>query len=192
MLGELRFIDGRYRAYGQNLEIDPGRIVFAGPVEDAQLDVTAIRTAQDGTEAGLEVRGSAIEPEITLTSDPAMADADVLSYILYGQALSDGNASQQGQVAGAAATLGANVITTRLASGVGLDDARIEGTTQDEAELVAGKYITPSVYVSYGVGLFRPSNTFRIKYLLNSNWALQAESGDANGGDVLYQIERGR
>jgi translocation and assembly module TamB len=192
VLGELRFIDGRYRAYGQDLEIGPGRIIFAGPEEDAGLDVTAIRTAQDGTEAGLEVRGSGTAPEITLTSDPAMADADVLSYILYGQPLSDGNASQQGQVAGAAATLGANVLTTRLASQVGLDDARVEGTTQDQAQLVAGKYITPSVYVSYGVGLFRPSNTFRIKYLLNSNWALQAESGDANGGDVLYQIERGR
>jgi len=121
-----------------------------------------------------------------------MTDADVLSYILYGRPLSDGSASEQTQVAGAAATLGANVITTRLASQVGLDDARIEGSTRDQAELVAGKYLTPSVYVSYGVGLFKPSTTFRIKYLLNSKWALRAESGDANGGDIIYQIERGR
>ena len=42
------------------------------------------------------------------------------------------------------------------------------------------------------MGLFNPSNTFRIKYLLSSQWAVQAESGDANGGDILYQIERGR
>jgi translocation and assembly module TamB len=192
VLGELRFVDGRYRAYGQDLEIDPGRVVFSGPVEDVGLDVTAVRTASDGTEAGLEVRGSVVTPEITLISDPAMPDADVLSYILYGKPLSDGSASEQGRVAGAAATLGANVLTTRLASEVGLDDARIEGSTREQAELVAGKYLTPSIYVSYGVGLFRPSNTFRIKYLLNSNWALQAESGDANGGDILYQIERGR
>jgi len=192
VLGELRFVGGRYRAYGQDLVIDPGRITFAGAAEDATLDVMALRTAQDGTVAGLEVRGSAVAPEVTLTSDPAMADADVLSYILYGKPMSDGNASEQGQVAGAAATLGANVLTTRLASQVGLDEARIEGTRRDQAEFVAGKYLTPSVYVSYGVGLFKPSNTFRIKYLLSSNWALQAESGDANGGDILYQIERGR
>jgi translocation and assembly module TamB len=192
VLGELRFVDGRYRAYGQDLVIDPGRVIFTGPVEDVALDVTALRAASDGTLAGFRVTGAATAPAVAITSDPAMADSDALSYILYGKPLSDGSASEQGQIAGAAATLGANVLTTRLASGVGLDDARIEGTTRDQAELVAGKYLSPSIYVSYGVGLFKPSNTFRIKYLLNSNWALQAESGDANGGDLLYQIERGR
>ena len=75
---------------------------------------------------------------------------------------------------------------------MGLDEARIEGATRETAELVAGKYLSPSVFVAYGRGLFKPTNTFRIKYLLSSSWALQAESGDANGGDVLYQIERGR
>jgi autotransporter translocation and assembly factor TamB len=192
VLGELRFVDGRYRAYGQDLTIDRGRVSFAGSAEDAALDVLAVRRAGDGTVAGLEIAGGVAQPEVSLTSDPAMTDADVLSYILYGRPLSDGSASEQTQVAGAAATLGANVITTRLASQVGLDDARIEGATRDQAELVAGKYLTPSVYVSYGVGLFKPSNTFRIKYLLNSKWALRAESGDANGGDIIYQIERGR
>lgn len=190
--GELNLIDGRFAAYGQNLDVDPGRVVFSGPPENATLDVTAERLAQDGTTAGLIVTGSAFDPQIRIFSDPSMSDADALSYIMYGTALSDGDASQQQQVAGAAATLGANVLTTKLAGSVGLDEARIEGTTRDEAELVAGKYLTPSVFVSYGVGLFKPSNTFRIKYLLSSSWALQAESGDANGGDVLYQIERGR
>ena len=83
-------------------------------------------------------------------------------------------------------------MTTKLAGSVGLDEARIEGATKEQAELVAGKYLTPSLYVSYGFGLFEPSNTFRIKYLLTSAWALQAESGEATGGDILYQIERGR
>jgi translocation and assembly module TamB len=192
LLGELRFVDGRYAAYGQNLEIDPGRIVIAGPVEDASLDVTALRTASDGTEAGFVVTGNMLAPEVEITSDPAMSDADALSYILYGKHLDDGDPSQQEQVAGAVASLGANVLTTKLAGSVGLDEARIEGATKDQAELVAGKYLTPSLYVSYGLGLFKPSNTFRIKYLLTSAWAVQAESGEATGGDLIYQIERGR
>jgi translocation and assembly module TamB len=121
-----------------------------------------------------------------------MSDADALSYVMYGKDMNEGDPSQQEAVAGAVAALGANVVTTQLASKVGLDEARIEGATKDQAELVAGKYLTPSIFVSYGLGLFKPSNTFRIKYLLSSHWAVQAESGDANGGDVLYQIERGR
>jgi translocation and assembly module TamB len=191
-LGDLRFIEGRFAAYGQNLEVQDGRVVFSGPVADAVLDVTAVRRAQDGTVAGLVVTGGMIEPAIDIISDPAMSDADALSYIMYGRPLTDGDPSEQERVTGAAATLGANVLTTRLASSVGLDEARIEGATREQAELVAGKYLTPSVFVSYGMGLFKPSNTFRIKYLLSSQWAVQAESGDANGGDVLYQIERGR
>ena len=192
VLGELRFVEGRFAAYGQNLEIDPGRVVFSGPVADASLDVTALRTASDGTVAGFLVRGEMMNPEIEITSDPAMSDADALSYIMYGKDMGEGDPSQQEQVAGAVAALGANVVTTKLAGKVGLDEARIEGATKDQAELVAGKYLSPSLYVSYGLGLFKPSNTFRIKYLLSSHWAVQAESGDANGGDVLYQIERGR
>ncbi len=192
VLGELRFVDGRYAAYGQNLVIDPGRVVFSGPVADASLDVTALRTASDGTVAGFLVRGAMTDPEIGITSDPAMSDADALSYIMYGKDMGAGDPSQQEQVAGAVAALGANVVTTKLAGKIGLDEARIEGATKEQAELVAGKYLSPSLYVSYGLGLFKPSNTFRIKYLLSSHWAVQAESGDANGGDVLYQIERGR
>jgi translocation and assembly module TamB len=192
VLGELRFVDGRFAAYGQNLEIDPGRVVFSGPVADASLDVTALRTASDGTVAGFLVSGNIMSPEIEITSDPAMADADALSYIMYGKNLTENDPSQQEQVVGAVAALGANVVTTRLAGKIGLDEARIEGATKDQAQLIAGKYLSPSLYVSYGLGLFKPSNTFRIKYLLSSHWAVQAESGDANGGDVLYQIERGR
>jgi translocation and assembly module TamB len=189
--GEINFIDGRFAAYGQNLDIEPGRVTLAGSPLDATLDVTAERLAQDGTTAGVRVTGPALDPTINLVSDPAQTDADALSYIMYGRPLNDGNASQQQTVVGAAANLGANVLTTQLAGSVGLDEARIEGTTRDTAELVAGKYLSPSVFVAYGRGLFKPTNTFRLKYLLSSSWALQAESGEANGGDVLYQIERG-
>ena len=191
-LGEIRFVDGRFASYGQNLDIDPGRVLFSGPIADAALEVTATRTATDGTVAGFLVTGNVASPEVELTSDPAMSDADALSYIMYGKDMNEGDPSQQEQVAGAVAALGANVVTTQLASKVGLDEARVEGATKDQAELVAGKYLTPSLFVSYGLGLFKPSNTFRIKYLLSSHWAVQSESGDANGGDVLYQIERGR
>ena len=190
--GEFRIIDGRFAAYGQNLDVEPGRVILAGGPLDAALDVTAERLAQDGTRAGVVVTGPVLNPTIRLISDPALSDADALSYIMYGRSLSEGDPSQQEQVVGAAANLGANVLTTRLAGSVGLDEARIEGTSRETAELVAGKYLSPSVFVAYGRGLFEPTNTFRIKYLLSSSWALQAESGNATGGDVLYQIERGR
>ena len=41
--GELVFREGIYRGYGQSLAIEPGRLVFAGPIDDPAVDVRAYR-----------------------------------------------------------------------------------------------------------------------------------------------------
>jgi len=57
---------------------------------------------------------------------------------------------------------------------------------------VVGKYLSPKLYVSYGLGLFDPITTLRVKYALSSHWKLVSESSsEASGGDVLYMIEAG-
>ncbi|HZE76242.1 MAG TPA: translocation/assembly module TamB domain-containing protein, partial [Gemmatimonadales bacterium] len=61
-----------------------------------------------------------------------------------------------------------------------------------EASFVAGKYLSPSLYVSYGIGLFDPVSTLRLRYALSSKWTLQAEQGEATGADLLYKFEAGR
>jgi translocation and assembly module TamB len=88
---------------------------------------------------------------------------------------------------------GGNLLVGSLGRGVGLDEARVE-TEGDlsEASFVAGKYLSPNLYVSYGIGLFDPVSTLRLRYILSSNWTLQAETGTATGTDLLYRIEAGR
>lgn len=79
----------------------------------------------------------------------------------------------------------------RIASRFGLEEARIESDgSLDEASLVVSKYLSPKLYVSFGIGLFEPVNTFRIRYLLSDKWSLQAESGPGTSADALYTIER--
>ena len=42
--GELRLIDGRYQAYGQDLSIETGRLIFSGgPVTTPAIDLYATR-----------------------------------------------------------------------------------------------------------------------------------------------------
>ena len=94
--GEIRIVNVRYLAYGQDLTVgtwgdtltgeqDPGRIIFSGgPIENPGLNMRAFREADDGTIAGLHIEGTAKEPVIVLFSEPAMPDADCLSYILLG------------------------------------------------------------------------------------------------------------
>jgi translocation and assembly module TamB len=92
------------------------------------------------------------------------------------------------------------MVAKKLASRFGLQEAKIESTGGiKESSLVVGKYLSPRLYVNYGLGLFSPVNTFTIRYLLGRNWNLQAQQGAAVGGqgqatgvDVLYTIERGK
>ncbi|MGH8456768.1 MAG: translocation/assembly module TamB domain-containing protein, partial [Stenotrophobium sp.] len=62
--------------------------------------------------------------------------------------------------------------------------------TTQAAQLTLGKYLTPKLFVSYGVSLFQPGQTFRMLYDIGHGFKLQTESGVASGGDLLYSIER--
>src|SRR5690606_18436714 len=42
-IGELSVVDGRYQAYGQNLEIRQGQLLFSGPLKEPNLNVEAVR-----------------------------------------------------------------------------------------------------------------------------------------------------
>lgn len=53
-----------------------------------------------------------------------------------------------------------------------------------------GKYLTPDLYVSYGIGLFDAANSFNMRYKLTDKLAVQAASGLASSADLIYTFER--
>jgi len=55
---------------------------------------------------------------------------------------------------------------------------------------VVGRYLSPRLYVSYGVGLVEAFNTLTLRYKISSQWQIKAESGEYQGADILYTIER--
>jgi translocation and assembly module TamB len=194
--GELTLGRGTYRAYGQDLAIERGRLLFAGgPVQNPGLDIRAARTARDGTVAGIEVRGTALSPVVTVFSEPAMPEERALAYIVLGRPLEEAGSGDGRLVESAARSTGlkgGNLLARKVASRIGFDDAAIE--TKDgsieEASLVLGTYLSPRVYVGYGVGLFKPANAFRIRYRLGARWAVEAEAADENSAEILFSIER--
>jgi translocation and assembly module TamB len=195
--GELVLTGGRYRAYGQDLTLERGRILFGGgPIDNPGLDLRAFRRASDGVVAGLEIGGTLRSPIVTIFSEPPMTQSEALAYIVLGHPLGQASASEGNRVANAATALGikgGNLLARRIAERFGLEEVRIEAQGPlEEASLVAGKYLSPRLYVSYGIGLFDPVSTFRMRYILSSKWLLQAETGEGTGADLLYRIERGR
>jgi len=193
--GELEIRDGTYKAYGQDLKVERGRLIFGGgPLDNPGIDARAYRRAKDGVVAGIEIKGTLRVPQTTVYSDPPMGQAEALAYVLLGHPLGQSTQQEGSLLTNAAASLGlsgGNLLVKKLAARFGLDEARVESEGSfKEASLVVGKFLSPKLYVQYGIGIFTRASTLRVSYLLNRSWTIRAETGAANGADILYTIER--
>jgi translocation and assembly module TamB len=196
--GELRLEGGRYKAYGQELQIETGRLLFTGgPITDPAIDISAFRKPREDIKVGLRARGALGAPEFSLYSEPAMSQEEQLSWLVLGRSLSGTlDSGQRQQLSGAAASLGlagGEFLAQRFAPRLGLDEVSVgarPGETADLARLTIGKYLSPRLFLSYGVGLFQPGHFFRMQYDLGRRFKLVGESGANQGGDLLYSIER--
>ncbi len=190
--GEVRLVNGTYRSLGQELRVDPGRLLFSGPIDDPGVDARAFVRASDGTEAGFMVGGTVQDLDVSTYSVPPKPESDVMAYILFGRPMSQTSGTEGSRASNAAALLGANMLTMSLAPSLGLDEARIEtGSSQNKAQLVVGKYLSPSLYVGYGIGIYEPISTLRLRYLLSARWSIEAITGDQQSTDLLWRIETG-
>ena len=199
--GELNTVGGSYKAYGQNLDISRGRLIFAGgPVTEPGLDVKAARYPSEDIEVGVRVRGPLSQPTFELYSTPPMPQQEQLSYLVLGRSLTTqgtgATGAEQAALANAALSLGlgqTGFLGDFLRDDIGLDEVQIgagAGQSNDQAALVLGKYLTPKLFVSYGVGLLTPGQSFRVRYQLSSKWTVKTETGTQTGGDFVYSIER--
>jgi translocation and assembly module TamB len=193
--GELDLSGGTFSAYGQKLDLERGRLIFANsPVTSPALDLRASRTTGDVV-AGIDARGTLANPRVTLWSEPSMQQAEQLSYLLLGRPLNDASPEDGDVLASAARSLGlrgGRYLAGRLGTMFGLEEARIDTTGGfEQASLVLGKFLSPRLYVSYGVGLFEGANTLLIRYLLSKKLTLEASTGEHSSADVLYVREFG-
>ena len=191
--GELRLNGGTYKAYGQDLTIEHGRLVFAGPLDDPGVDAQAYRRARDGVLAGINIKGTLKTPEVSVYSDPAMSQGEALAYLLLGHPLGEANEQEGGLVANAATSLGlkgGNLLAKKVAARFGLEEARLEAKEGYEStKLVVAKYFSPRFYVQYGIGLFDRVSTIRVNYEMSRRWTLRAETGAGNAADILYTVQ---
>ena len=193
-VGEISVVSGRYRAYGQYLDIENGRIIFTGgPINNPGLDVRAIRVSNAVT-TGIHVRGRLNNPQLELFSQPAMGQTDILAYLLLGGPIDSASGEDGELMAKAALALGlagGDKLARSIGDKFGFDEMRIESSEGgDQASMVVGRYLSPKLYVSYGVGLIESFNSLNLRYQISDRWQLKAESGENHGADVLYVIER--
>ncbi len=193
-LGELRVVKGQYSIYRQDLNIERGRLIFASsPLDNPGLDMRAVRRTGDVL-AGVLARGTLKSPELTLFSEPGMSDTDTLSYLMLGRPADQSRRADGELLYQAATSLGAaggELLAKKIGGVFGIQDVSIQtGATSQDTSLVIGTYLSPRLYINYGIGLLEPVNTFRMRYKLDKHWQFQSESGVHGGADILYTIER--
>lgn len=190
-------VTGTYKAYGQDLTIQQGQLLYAStPLDNPRLRIEATRTV-DEVVAGLRIRGSAQNPELTVFSEPEMGQANALSYIVAGKPIDDiGSGEGEGDAVQAATrSLGAaagGLLAKNLGKRLGADELAVK---DDEmlggAALTVGQYLSPRVYLSYGVGLFEPGEVITLRYKLSKGLSVQAQRGpeDMRGG-IEYRTQK--
>ncbi|WP_028631223.1 translocation/assembly module TamB domain-containing protein [Metapseudomonas resinovorans] len=179
--GELVLKNGRYRAYGQRLDLRRARLLFAGPLDQPYLDIEAVRTVGDVT-AGLRLNGRADEPSTEVFSNPAMSQEQALSYLILGRPLntSEGDGNAVGRAALAMGLSGSAPLTSELAQRLGLKDLQLD----DDGAL---GQITDRLSIRYGLGVVDSTSVVALRYELTKRLYLEAASGLASSLDLFYK-----
>lgn len=190
--GTVNMKGGSFNAYGQKLSITKGTFLFAGPIDNPNINVRAERDNIPLT-AGIHAIGSAKDPKISLFSSPSLSDAETLAYIMTGRGLNDASKSEAQLLTEAAFAFGleqASVITNGVRDLFGLDSFGVGGADTDNVSLTAGKRLTPKLSLRSQLDVFDQLWSFFLRYDLSKNWGIEAESGRRQGSDLLYRIER--
>ena len=188
--GELSIEEGKYIAYARKLDIQHGRLIFTGgPIQDPGVDLRAVKEFPDVT-AGINVRGTLQQPRMSFFSDPSLPQSQIVSLILSGGGL---ESVQNPKAAGAgseALAQGGAILAQQLGSRIGIEDVSLETDLTNETSLVLGKFLSPRLYVSYGVSLTEQLNTFKLRYTLGDHWTVKTEVGQARGADLVFTIDK--
>ena len=191
--GKLTTVNATFYAYGQKLQVDPGVLIFDGPIENPALQVTAWRRNQ-AVEAGVQLSGTMRAPIVQIVSQPQVSEGERLSWLVLGRAPTDANKADLGLLQAAAGALLARgnsmPLDRRIAQSFGLDEVSFRGTGELQDRVLAfGKRVSDRLYLSYEQGLGTvASNLVKIDYSLSRRWSLRAETGTSSGGGLFYRF----
>ena len=201
-LGGIQLQGGKYTAFGQKLTVRQGDLIFAGQLDNPNIQVDAIRNdiVDDNVVVGLKVTGRASSPSITLFSEPGMSEEDRLSYLLTGRLPSDEdsedtNSSSKMMLSQAAIGLSISQsegIISKAAGKMGVDSFQIGASAGEEGveEVRLSGKVNDRLYVQYGLGVFDKLNSILLRYQVKQGLYLEAVSGKVNSLDLMFTFDR--
>ena len=186
-------VSGSYERYGKPLSIRHARLSYTRtPLDNPALDIRAERSI-DAQMVGVQVSGTALRPITTLVSNPTLDSSETLSWLVLGRPLRSAQQADSEKLDAAASALGAggNLLAEQLGARLGLDEAAVgESRTLGTNTLSVGKFVSPRLYVSYGVSLLGTGQVVALRYLLGGGFEVEIESGLESRGSINWHTER--
>lgn len=141
--------------------------------------------------------GNAANPVLAVFSEPEMGQANALSYLVTGKPIDQiGQSEGEGDALQAAArslgTAAGGLVAKNLGRRLGVDEIGIKDSeVVGGSVFTIGQYLSPRLFLSYGVGLFDPGDVITLRYKLTESLAVQAESGSKESrAGIEYRRER--
>ncbi|MGM8228085.1 translocation/assembly module TamB domain-containing protein [Cellvibrio sp. ARAG 10.3] len=192
--GYVSVVDGIYKAYGQELEIERGRLLFQGPYDNPGLDILAVRETPEYT-VELQIDGTLQQPNSQIRDrEGDLNDSQAMAILLTGKPLSEASAADAYMLLSAVSGLGMSSgpgIQEEIARTLHVDELTIRSDEGlEQSSLSVGKYLSPRLFVRYVVGLFDQAFSVEMEYQMTDRLRLEATSGEAQSIDMVYKIER--
>jgi hypothetical protein len=178
LLGRANTVRGFYEFQGRRFTIQrDGQLQFDGlPQINPTIDVTAERLIPNsGVTARVHVTGTARAPQISLTSDPPLDEADILSLIVFNRSVNELGSGERASLAETAGGIASGFVASSLGRSIGkaLDVDLFEITASDPITgetaggVTLGKQIGDKAFVRFRQQFGQRSYTeFMLEYQL--------------------------
>ena len=154
IVGTIRLLRGWYVFQGRRFTLDEGTITFTGVTPaNPSFDITAV-FKNPNYRVTIHVGGTSQKPELTLSSDPPLEQADILSVIIFGKPARDLGKGESIALQQQALQLASGYVMPELRASVmdalGLDtlDVEMPQGTDRRGRVSVGRYVAGDVFVS--------------------------------------------
>lgn len=184
---------------GRNLALNYAQVRFNGDMLNPRLSIEGEKEIQ-GQIVGVRVKGTASSPDITVFNNAGLTEQQAMNALITGRIdeASDAQTSEQAfrsQVTNSLAAAGLSLglsgtrgITNQIGNALGLESLTVDasGNSSDTNINVTG-YISPDLYVRYGVGVFNAESELSMRYQLTRRIYIEATRAVENTVDVIYK-----
>ncbi len=191
--GRVQAVKATFRAYGQELEVDPGTVIFDGPLDAPGLDISAWRRHQQ-VEAGIKLTGTLQTPRVELISNPPASEGDKLSWLVLGRGPTQAGGADLAVLQAAGGALfdrgGSDASLQRSFAGrLGVDELGVRSSSELESNVVALGKRYDRLYVSFERAISTTTEYLvKLDYSLTQRVSLRGQTGTTSGVGVFYRF----